>query len=502
MAVLLLRKSIFYLGVVLIYSLLFSPLSQANEKNIVKFKNDSFEPNKLEINLDDEVTFINESNGSFWPASNIHPTHGIYPEFDPKKAIKKGKSWSFKFTKVGEWKYHDHLNPHIRGTVIARDNSSRKTQYNKILDFDLGQTTFFKFIKAHFLRIYYLVSPKKLPEDLESLDFLSISNDEDKAKFWLLIIGGKQYMDKLIKDTKGGSKVDCHQQAHVVGRDSFKLFGASVFNKINYGCHSGYLHGAMEAFIAGLGSDNLTSRTEKLCKRFKTDFSKFECLHGIGHGFTAYLDYDLPEALKMCGGLSDDYGRRSCFGGVFMENIMVAEGRGAIAGHKTKWINSDPHFPCNGVDRSYLVQFECYQMQTSRMLQLSSYNFNFIKDECLKAPSDMVSICFRSMGRDVAGQTLRDEEKILSICQIVPYIFFRECVTGALNVIIDFWGERVEDQPVKLCDRVANLPDKAYCFEVLGKRLVNIFGGNKGKIDKICNYADPAFLRTCSSGIN
>ena len=58
-------------------------------------------------------------NESFWPASNIHPTHMIYPEFDAKRPVASGKDWSFTFTKKGTWRYHDHLNPEATGTVVV-----------------------------------------------------------------------------------------------------------------------------------------------------------------------------------------------------------------------------------------------------------------------------------------------------------------------------------------------------------------------------------------------
>ena len=43
--------------------------------------------------------FENESGDDFWPASNVHPTHLLYPGFDAKKPILDGGSYSFTFTK-------------------------------------------------------------------------------------------------------------------------------------------------------------------------------------------------------------------------------------------------------------------------------------------------------------------------------------------------------------------------------------------------------------------
>lgn len=89
----------------------------------VIMKKDSFEPENLNIQKCTKVIFKNQDKVRRWPASNLHPTHGIYPEFDPKQPIEPDKEWSFVFDKAGSWKYHDHLLPSIRGIVNVSENS-------------------------------------------------------------------------------------------------------------------------------------------------------------------------------------------------------------------------------------------------------------------------------------------------------------------------------------------------------------------------------------------
>lgn len=88
---------------------------------VVKMYDGNFDPETLSVKKCTKVTFKNESTESRWPASNIHPTHGIYPEFDPQRTIEPGKEWSFVFDKVGNWKYHDHLYPTIRGVISVSE---------------------------------------------------------------------------------------------------------------------------------------------------------------------------------------------------------------------------------------------------------------------------------------------------------------------------------------------------------------------------------------------
>lgn len=82
--------------------------------------NDRFEPETLEIKKGTTVIFKNEASDLRWPASNLHPTHTIYSEFDPKEPVKPGESWQFKFNKKGSWKYHDHLAPLTRGVITVK----------------------------------------------------------------------------------------------------------------------------------------------------------------------------------------------------------------------------------------------------------------------------------------------------------------------------------------------------------------------------------------------
>ncbi len=88
---------------------------------IIEMKPDSFVPDKITIKKNTRVTFKNEDTIARWPASNIHPTHLIYPEFDPKRPVQPGDEWSFIFDKAGIWMMHDHLTPSITGTITVEE---------------------------------------------------------------------------------------------------------------------------------------------------------------------------------------------------------------------------------------------------------------------------------------------------------------------------------------------------------------------------------------------
>lgn len=91
----------------------------------IVMKPDAFEPNSLTVQKNTKVIFKNEDSKPHWPASDVHPIHSIYPEFDPQQAIDSGKGWSFIFDKVGNWRFHDHLSPSLRGEIRVVESLKR-----------------------------------------------------------------------------------------------------------------------------------------------------------------------------------------------------------------------------------------------------------------------------------------------------------------------------------------------------------------------------------------
>lgn len=87
----------------------------------VTYKSGIFSPNPVTIKVGQGVRFVNAGPGLMWVASNPHPTHTDYPGFDSLKGVEVGQSYTFVFSKVGTWKYHNHPNPSETGTVVVTE---------------------------------------------------------------------------------------------------------------------------------------------------------------------------------------------------------------------------------------------------------------------------------------------------------------------------------------------------------------------------------------------
>jgi plastocyanin len=95
--------------------------NQANApRATVNFTNNGFSPSSIEVKAGTIVTFVNQSSLGMWVASDPHPTHTNYPGFDEKGQVSNGGNYSFTFTKVGTWGYHNHLDPRRIGSIIVQ----------------------------------------------------------------------------------------------------------------------------------------------------------------------------------------------------------------------------------------------------------------------------------------------------------------------------------------------------------------------------------------------
>ncbi len=76
-----------------------------------------FTPASVTVKVGEPAKWVNEGSERMWVASDPHPVHTNYQGFDQKSGGEKGTVYTFTFTKAGEWRYHNHLNPQHRGVV-------------------------------------------------------------------------------------------------------------------------------------------------------------------------------------------------------------------------------------------------------------------------------------------------------------------------------------------------------------------------------------------------
>lgn len=92
----------------------------AQESVTIVYKDGTFSPPEVTVKAGTAVTFKNESSTEeVWPASNPHPIHTGLRGFDANKGLKLGEAFTFTFTKVGSFGFHDHLHTKATGKITV-----------------------------------------------------------------------------------------------------------------------------------------------------------------------------------------------------------------------------------------------------------------------------------------------------------------------------------------------------------------------------------------------
>lgn len=96
-----------------------SPSASPATKNTVKIQSSGFVPASISIKVGQTLTWVNADSVNHNVNSAVHPTHLVYPPLN-LGLIKSGEEKSLTFPKAGTYKYHDHLNPSLTGSVTVQ----------------------------------------------------------------------------------------------------------------------------------------------------------------------------------------------------------------------------------------------------------------------------------------------------------------------------------------------------------------------------------------------
>lgn len=249
---------------------------------------------------------------------------------------------------------------------------------------------------------------------------------------------------------------DCHQMTHVIGRAATAKYPSvsEAYIRGDYFCWSGYYHGIMEGILSKLTPEEVVVKLNDFCQdipgKEAYSFDYYNCVHGMGHGLMFITAHEIFESLEKCDLFTGNWERQSCYGGVFMENV-IADGKN----HITKYLKTDdPVYPCNAVDEKYKNQ--CYLMQTSYMLRVLDYDFKKVFDLCEQADEAYIDTCYTSLGRDASGLTTSDVARTRELCLVGKDFRQRSnCIIGAAKDFISY--HHSDTQAKLLCE---TLPDQ------------------------------------------
>jgi plastocyanin len=194
---------------------------------VVHVTNDGFEPRSVEVGAGETVVFENVDDEGHWPASDDHPTHELYPAFDPKKPIQPNTSWSATLDRPGTWKYHDHMNPTLTGEVVR--------------EFESPGSGFFSSVGAFFAGAYKATVVALLGAEGDSASGgggASGGGSEEKRdpryekkKDELVALmkreNPRMALDRLRMEIEKDDALSrsCHSLVHEIGREAYREYG-------------------------------------------------------------------------------------------------------------------------------------------------------------------------------------------------------------------------------------------------------------------------------------
>lgn len=472
-------------------------------ETVIHMDESGYIPEDVTIPRGGKVIFEN-IEGEHWPASNIHPTHRSYPGSDTKKCdtgesgsifdachvMEAGESYEFTFNEAGEWRYHDHVTPQIKGTITVEDGElPAENKKGGILE---NIKSFFSNLFAKILVLFRDESGlTAVPEGITYIEDIkedAVINFDDQSQLYSYVRNfGPAKTTKRLHDLQPQFG-DCHTPAHDVGNYAYVLEGAKAFQSCRAECHSGCYHGATENYFREHGTENLAENLAVICNSELNPFFSHQCVHGIGHGLTAWADYEIIKALNNCDLLTSL--QSSCYSGVFMENIIG--GLAQQEGHFTDYLSDDPHFPCNAIPEEYVSA--CYFYQTSRMIVLLDGDFSKVTQACLEAPENSQVLCFSSMGRDISSASGRNAERAIELCEDSPSGNYRmACLSGAVQDF--FWDPSGQDNALSFCKLLDDPTEKSTCYNTIFGRAPDVLA--KGDLQQFCEKAETEYREVC-----
>jgi hypothetical protein len=232
----------------------------------------------------------------------------------------------------------------------------------------------------------------------------------------------------------------CHDLVHVIGHAAGERSADlnTAYAEGDPFCAGGYYHGVTEALMVN-HPDIAADVCTRLREHERHSLRHLYCVHGMGHGFLAIRDRNLPDALTACDGLADGWESQECYGGVFMENVTGS----TDPNRSTPYLRPDePLHPCTVIAARYKTK--CYEKQTGYALFVRGSDFTEVFALCSATPDiSFRPACYHGLGdravvragRLVLGDAAQ-ANAVQRLCELGPDETARaHCIRGAVWTI-------------------------------------------------------------------
>jgi plastocyanin len=407
---------------------------------LIEISESGFTPAHLTISIGQTVVFKNVGVENHWPASDSHPNHTLYDgttteqhctedstrTFDSCEVIEPGSSWSFTFNKAGEHEFHDHLWPLLKGKI-------RVTDPNKELNYGVIDTNSLTSLTERFNKITLTQDPGIAIETLRS--------------------------ESVTDDTLNAF---CHDILHSVGKTAYNKYGdfsSAIIYQKDF-CNSGYIHGVIEAFFIenGAALREIAASCE-FSDRPSSEFERWQCNHGIGHGLMYFTGGDLDQSIKLCSSLSAQ-AISPCQNGAFME-VFNQE---ILAKEESFIDESDIFSTCKN---SPGIKSDCYIYAPTYTLHKATTDFTSAFALCETVEKGFEDDCHVGIGGEAMKRNMNNPLSVFSLCDMQTQPTKSYCLTGAIGMYMNQMS--TYESGKNLCKLVPSA-HTAFCSSIVQSR--------------------------------
>jgi len=466
-------------------------LSADTENHTITLTDDGFYPSEITIGQGEVVKFVTKRDKEFWPASNLHPTHEIYPEFDSKKPIKPEKGWNFQFDKAGRWRYHDHLFANATGKIIVLDekgNAPPTAADNCLAVADSGKQQCWD---------------EQLETTLETEGF--------DAAFEL-------FVDLYRTDPE--IPKGCHGWGHILGEAAFELYVNQkdfiLREEASY-CGYGFYHGLVEEFFLMTGD---VEAVRTFCEYISTKLSSdrragtayTNCIHGTGHGAVVGVAEDptrwetlqdiIDVGIKVCESFTDIPSEiDTCLEGVYVGAIVMLNLN--EYGFSFDLIKDDFFWICRAQEEEY--KRRCYIEFIGIIFspEFAGRDFNKAINMIMDEVSDpnlrkeMVTKATAGYMQDEIVKPSHDEN--LLACRRLEATFYKPCFEGILRAFSAHGEPKNEHiKGFNFCrSKLLSPEEKDNCYrKILG--MFNSYKRSPEERQQVCQEIEEEYRKHCS----
>lgn len=250
------------------------------------------------------------------------------------------------------------------------------------------------------------------------------------------------------------------------------------------------------------------------------------CIHGLGHGILAYLEYDMEEAIKLCEKLNapgPNVEYSECTGGIAMEMMSGVNDLEAWEKQKPNYFKKDdPLSPCDMDFMTEEAAKRCYSYLTPHLFEVGGANMAKLEPKyfekalsfCEGIPQEEVENrkrCFGGFGKEFIGiandrniqnVSEMDDSKLSDVyewCKLAPTEGVSTCLDSALQAL--YWGgENERGVAIRFCDVMSEDEYQSYCFNQLIGAVGYYIKDEKYKRE-FCDELPSSYVLQCKQNI-